>query len=150
MFLWYRDAQVCYVYLSDVDTADERNNIDLQFRRSLLFSRGWTLQELLAPETLEFFDKNWIEIGTKYSLQERITKATGIKHLFNFKEACVATKMSWASKRKTTRQEDQAYCLMGLFGVNMPPLYGEGNNAFLRLQLEILSKTDDESIFAWK
>jgi len=155
MFKWYRDAQVCYVYLSDVDTRHERIgidlqfSIDLQFRESQWFTRGWTLQELLAPEALEFFDKNWTEIGTKNSLQARITKATGIKHLFNFQEACVATKMSWASKRQTTRVEDQAYCLMGLFGVNMPPLYGEGENAFLRLQLEILSKTDDESIFAW-
>jgi hypothetical protein len=56
--------------------------------------------------------------------------------------------MSWASKRETTRVEDTAYCLMGLFGVNMLPLYGEGRKAFMRLQLEILRMSDDESIFA--
>jgi hypothetical protein len=84
MFLWYRNAEVCYVYLSDVDTKDERYLIGSQFHSTQWFSRGWTLQELLAPEALEFFDKNWIEIGTKNSLQTRITRATGIKNLFNF------------------------------------------------------------------
>jgi hypothetical protein len=58
--------------------------------------------------------------------------------------------MSWASRRVTTRIEDMAYSLMGLFGVQMPLLYGEGRNAFLRLQLEILKMSDDESIFAWR
>jgi hypothetical protein len=96
------------------------------------------------------FDRDWKEIGTKLRMRKLIESVTGITHLINFELASVAQKNSWASKRQTTRVEDQAYCLMGLFGVNMPPLYGEGQNAFLRLQLEILGMSDDESIFAWK
>jgi hypothetical protein len=142
MFQWYRSAQVCYAYLGDVDNTRA-------FHDSKWFTRGWTLQELLAPETVVFFDRNWIEIGTKSSLAPLISSITGIQHLFSFKKACVAQKMSWAAKRETTRVEDRAYCLMGLFDVNMPLLYGEGEKAFIRLQLEILSSVDDESIFAW-
>jgi hypothetical protein len=138
-------------YLSDVPEGDEDPCLaDSFFRRSKWFTRGWTLQELLAPSTVVFFNRNWIEIGTKSSLYDTIVSITGIKRLANFEEACVAQKMSWASRRETTRLEDMAYCLMGLFGVNMPPLYGEGENAFRRLQLEILNKVDDESLFAWK
>jgi hypothetical protein len=113
------------------------------------FRRGWTLQELLAPQRVEFFNSAWVEIGTKSSLQAEIASVTGISDLFGYKDASVAQKMSWAANRETTRIEDQAYCLMGLFEVNMPPLYGEGRNAFIRLQLEILNRTDDETIFAW-
>ena len=149
MFQWYRRAEVCYAYLSDVPSSSLHSEVEGAFRKSQWFTRGWTLQELLAPESVEFFDRNWVEIGTKASLQELIIDITGVRHLFNYTEACVAQKMSWASKRKTTRIEDQAYCLLGLFDVSMPPLYGEGENAFQRLQLEILRKTDDESIFAW-
>jgi hypothetical protein len=153
MYRWYQNAEVCYAYLLDVpeDPSDEDPcAADSFFRRSKWFSRGWTLQELLAPWTVVFFNKNWIEIGTKSSLYDTIVSITGIKPLANFEEACVAQKMSWASRRETTRLEDMAYCLMGLFGINMPPLYGEGENAFRRLQLEILNKMDDESLFAWK
>ena len=89
-------------------------------------------------------------MGTNETLHELLSEATGIKHLFNFEEASVAQKMSWASNRVTTRIEDQAYCLLGIFGINMPPLYGEGEGAFLRLQLEILKISNDESIFAWQ
>ena len=151
MFQWYRDAEVCYAYLADVpEDTDDPCSPDSFFRKSKWFTRGWTLQELLAPSTVVFFNRGWIEIGTKSSLYDTIVSITGIKHLANFEEACVAQKMSWASRRETTRLEDMAYCLMGLFGVNMPPLYGEGENAFRRLQLEILNKMDDESLFAWK
>ena len=79
-----------------------------------------------------------------------ISEITGIQDLENFEEASVAQKMSWASKRETTRIEDRAYSLMGLFGINMPPLYGEGQKSFIRLQLEILRISDDETIFAWE
>jgi hypothetical protein len=92
----------------------------------------------------------WEEMGTKESLREPLSQVTGIKYLFNFEDASVAQKMSWAAKRVTTRLEDQAYCLMGIFGVNMPPLYGEGPGAFLRLQLEIMRISNDESLFAWE
>ena len=150
MFEWYRCAQVCYAYLSDVPAhTTDHHKIDSYFRQSKWFTRGWTLQELLAPHWIQFFDEEWIEIGTKSSLQGLITSITGISHLFNFNAASVAQKMCWASKRETTRLEDQAYCLMGLFSVKMPPLYGEGRHAFMRLQSEIIRKTDDETIFAW-
>jgi hypothetical protein len=151
MFEWYRKAEICYAYLSDVPSAyDNHNEDNSAFRNSSWFTRGWTLQELLAPRWVEFFDHNWVRIGTKSSLESLIQSITNISHLSNFDEACVAQKMSWASERQTSRLEDQAYCLMGLFEVNMPLLYGEGRKAFLRLQLEILSSTDDDSLFAWE
>ena len=150
MFRWYRAAQVCYAYLSDV-SENERDHYDIgsAFRESKWFTRGWTLQELLAPRTVIFYNCGWCETGNKRSLETLISAITGIEHLFGFEKASVAQKMSWASKRETLREEDMAYCLLGLFGVNMPPLYGEGGKAFLRLQNEIMKVSDDESIFAW-
>ncbi|KUJ21002.1 HET-domain-containing protein, partial [Mollisia scopiformis] len=151
MFLWYREAQVCYAYLSDVPSIKGCNEhtTNLNMAQSKWFTRGWTLQELLAPEYVVFYDENWDEIGTKASLADVIQRRTGIKDLRRWEEACVAQKMSWAAWRQTTRVEDLAYSLLGIFGVYMPPLYGEGNNAFLRLQLEIVNRSGDESIFAW-
>jgi heterokaryon incompatibility protein (HET) len=119
------------------------------------FTRGWTLQELLAPRTVVFYDRNWTELGTKSSLKTEIEEACGIPAVVltrgrSFGMCNAAEKMSWASTRKTTRVEDEAYCLMGLFGIHMPLLYGEGKNAFLRLQLEILRSTYDYTLFAYK
>jgi hypothetical protein len=149
MFNWYKRAQVCYAYLSDVASASQNpSDTDSDFRLSKWFTRGWTLQELLAPINLAFFNRDWVEIGTKKSLKDEISLIT--RNLIQFDRASVAQKMSWASRRITKRTEDSAYCLMGIFDVNMPPLYGEGNKAFLRLQLEILNTTHDESIFAWE
>lgn len=151
MFEWYRQAEVCYAYLSDVDSKKTLHNaIEQDFKKSVWFRRGWTLQELLAPQWVEFYDVGWQEIGTKSSLAPLIKSITGISHLFNYADASIAQKMCWASLRQTTRIEDQAYCLLGIFGVHMPPLYGEGTNAFHRLQMEIISQSDDESIFAWE
>jgi Heterokaryon incompatibility protein (HET) len=152
MYKWYRNSLACYVYLADVTSRDDaklyyQRNSD--FRKSRWFTRGWTLQELLAPIRVTFYDLEWVEMGTKMSLGKLISSITGIKFLFTSQEASIAQKMSWASDRMTTRIEDQAYCLMGLLGVNMPPLYGEGSKAFQRLQLELLKITDDETIFAW-
>lgn len=148
MFEWYRQAEVCYVYLSDVHRP--LSEIDLfLLNESKWFTRGWTLQELLAPRWLEFYNSSWENIGTRSSLANFITQITGIDHLFNYEEASVAQKMSWVSRRKTTRLEDLSYCLMGLFNVHMPPLYGEGSKSFQRLQHEILKQSDDESILAW-
>lgn len=98
-----------------------------------------------------FYDKHWRELGTRWSLRDGLSLVTGIgtDHLFNIAGASVAQKMSWASRRKTTRVEDMAYSLMGIFDVNMPLLYGEGKKAFTRLQHEIVNISDDESIFAW-
>jgi hypothetical protein len=150
MYQWYHDANVCYAYLSDVSSATEPESASSEFRSSKWFARGWTLQELLAPSQVVFFNRVWVEIGTKSSLEKTISEITGIKYLFRFGQASVAQKMSWASMREATRIEDMAYSLLGLFGVHMPPLYGQGENAFLRLQIEILNMSDDESIFAWE
>jgi hypothetical protein len=151
MFRWYERAEVCYAYLSDVPGHDQHPlSAKSAFRDSKWFTRGWTLQEFLAPRSVVFFNAGWVDIGTKASLEGLLSVVTGIRNIRDFRIACVARKMSWASKRETTRVEDKAYCLMGLFGVHMPPLYGEGENAFLRLQMEILSNSDDDSIFAWK
>ena len=151
MFSWYKFAQICYVYLSDVPSADEDHFAsNSYFRQSKWFRRGWTLQELLAPARVEFYSQDWVEFGTKSSLEDLIKSITGITRLFTYEDACIAQKMSWAADRETTRKEDQAYCLMGLFDVNMTTLYGEGSTkAFIRLQEEIIRQTDDDSIFAW-
>lgn len=114
-----------------------------------------TLQELLAPRQVIFFSKTWTEIGTKYQHAETLGKITGIGyayllHLASLNQATIAQRMSWASKRVTSRSEDIAYCLIGLMEVNMPTLYGEGGvRAFRRLQEEILRQSADQSLFAW-
>jgi hypothetical protein len=146
MYQWYKDAQVCYAYLGDVNA---QCDIPGELKKSAWFTRGWTLQELLAPEIVVFLDKSWIDIGTKGSLWEHISRITSIDDFRGHELACIAQKMSWACKRQTSRIEDEAYCLMGLFGVNMPLIYGEGRMAFRRLQMEIIKDSDDESIFAW-
>ncbi|OQE19844.1 hypothetical protein PENSTE_c014G01785 [Penicillium steckii] len=125
-----------------------------QLSRSEWFKRGWTLQELLAPVKLQFFFKDWQLLGDKQHLIQTLSCITRIpemclKDYYGMVSASVAQKMSWASHRTTTRPEDMAYCLMGLFDVNMPPLYGEGSRAFLRLQEEIIKISNDPSIFAW-
>ncbi|KAF8854996.1 HET-domain-containing protein, partial [Acephala macrosclerotiorum] len=149
MFQWYKDSQVCYVYLSDVDGRGNEEQVLSEFAKSVWFDRGWTLQELLAPNNVVFYDRSWRYVGTKNTLEQPIAEITGIQRLFSYGNACIAEKMSWASRRETTRIEDEAYCLMGLFGVNMPLLYGEGAKAFKRLQQEIIKSSDDESIFTW-
>lgn len=107
-----------------------------------LYSPGWTLQELLAPTSVVFYVRGtraWSKIGTKSSLLELVAARTGIEGSIlrgvNVKTCSIATRMSWASRRETTRMEDLAYSLLGIFGVNMPLLYGEGAKAFLRLQV---------------
>jgi hypothetical protein len=154
MFHWYKRSQVCYVYLSDVSTGlnwDSHQRQDSELRLSKWWTRGWTLQELIGPLVVIFYDRAWMELGTKKWMEILISSITGIscQHLRDYTNASVAQKMSWASKRETTRVEDRAYSLMGLFSVHMPPLYGEGMMAFRRLQLEILARSEDESLFAW-
>lgn len=154
MFKYYEDAGVCYVYLEDVSSADCPTHMALKanFRRSRWFKRGWTLQELLAPRFIRFMDRNWNFIGTQDDWSEDIEQATGIKeeYLRDYKQCCVATKFSWASGRQTERIEDRSYSLLGLLGINMPLIYGEGMKAFERLQREVIRYSDDESIFAWE
>ena len=148
MYRWYEESKECYVYLDDVS----KDDMD-KFGSSEWFKRGWTLQELLAPGKLYFYDKRWRYVGSKQSLRKEIALATNIPEptVENFVPywVSVAARLSWASKRKTSRIEDIAYCLMGLFEINMPLLYGEGSKAFTRLQHEIVKNSDDESIFAW-
>jgi hypothetical protein len=118
------------------------------------FERGWTLQELIAPINVSFYNHEWILIGTKDRLLTLLSTTTGVPESVlsgaaNLNTCSIAQRMSWAAKRKTERVEDSAYSLMGLFDVSLPMMYGEREKAFLRLQEEIIRKSDDESIFAW-
>lgn len=146
MFRWYGNAKICYAYLSDVTDREE-------FSVSRWFTRGWTLQELIAPKDMRFYSQDWAILGSKADLQDELHKITGID-IFVLStgivsKVSVAKKMCWAASRETSRIEDQAYSLMGIFDVNMPLIYGEGKKAFLRLQQEILRVSDDMTLFAW-
>ncbi|KAH7139758.1 hypothetical protein B0J13DRAFT_558449 [Dactylonectria estremocensis] len=126
-----------------------------QFQSALWFRRGWCLQELIAPREVEFYASNWTELGTKWSLRQAISDTTSIPEAILLQEKRpgdfpVAQRMSWASKRNTTREEDMAYCLLGIFDIHMPLLYGEGSRAFIRLQEEIMRRGIDYSIFLWR
>lgn len=160
MYSWYEDADMCYVYLQDFKRHGEtlENNFCegyVSFKDCKWFGRGWTLQELLAPRRVTFWDCTWTEFGNKHSLHDMLSAITGIPDavLQGIKEPrqCIVGQiMSWASSRETTRSEDIAYCLVGLFNVNLVPIYGEGLfNAFIRLQEQILKKLSDHSIFIW-
>ncbi|KAH8802502.1 heterokaryon incompatibility protein-domain-containing protein, partial [Xylogone sp. PMI_703] len=154
MFQWYRNASICYTYLADVPSGDNPWDPKSKFFTSRWFLRGWTLQELLAPKKLHFYSSEWGFLGTKSDLSPIIEMITGIPRLFllgtaELRDASVAQRMSWAAKRVTKRKEDIAYCLLGIFGVVMPMIYGEGAQAFGRLQQEIMRDTTDDSILAW-
>ncbi|KAK3343153.1 heterokaryon incompatibility protein-domain-containing protein [Neurospora tetraspora] len=161
MFRWYEASGVCYAYLSDVmspATVSNRSRVSWfradefdAFSRSRWFRRGWTLQELLAPDVLEFLYEDWTPIASREDMASEMQKGTGITsdHLANFRMCSLATKLSWAANRETTRVEDRSYSLLGLLGVHMPLIYGEGENAFVRLQHELIRKYNDESIFVW-
>ena len=152
MYTYYSNSVSCMVYLTDVEY-NKKEEVWLQeFRRCRWFTRGWTLQELLAPKKVFFYDSRWQLLQSKVALASEIESITGISNFIiqnTSVRASVAQKMSWASKRKTARKEDLAYCLLGLFNINMPLLYGEGERAFTRLQHEIIRHSSDESIFAW-
>ena len=159
MFQWYKRAAVCYAYLSTVNARPGKVQ-EQQFRENPWFTRGWTLQELIAPREVCFLDCQWNIIGRRTELAAQISAITGVEEDYLRKQepvggrkspakASIATRMSWVSKRMTSRREDMAYCLLGIFDINMPLLYGEGEKAFMRLQLEIIRNSDDESIFAW-
>lgn len=208
MFKWYRQAHVCYAFLFDVN--DPKKKEERRIEESRWFSRGWTLQELIAPRDVQFFDHAWKQLGTRQGYEhdrshldrstqwpfaDGLSKATGIpisiltrsergdcgdlrntsgplgfipgrshwfddgrcRHCFRQDELpsmigrySVAQRMSWVANRTTTRKEDIAYCMLGIFGVNMPLLYGEGEHAFVRLQEEIIKISEDQSILAFK
>ena len=159
MYRWYENAQVCYAYLHDAPDSSfpvARNDERYANGWPEWFSRGWTLQEMIAPSDVQFFYKEWQAIGDKRTFKVACTlkEITGVPtHILTDglygNRPCVAQIMSWAANRTTTRVEDRAYSLMGLLGVNMPMLYGEGKKAFHRLQLEIIRMSNDQSIFAW-
>ncbi|THU95454.1 HET-domain-containing protein, partial [Dendrothele bispora CBS 962.96] len=154
MYQYYQDAGICYAYLCDVSSKEDPRDTKSTFKGCRWFKRGWTLQELLAPSYVVFLDKDWVEIGTKWSLGDAISAVTSIPSRVlkdgDIEKFSIAQRMSWAALRETTRPEDQAYCLMGIFGVSMSPIYGEGGpKAFMRLQQEIIKISDDRSIFAW-
>jgi hypothetical protein len=161
MFNWYRNSALTIIYLGDVSD----NSIEA-LRRSIWFLRGWTLQELIAPRQLLFFQSDWTLLTTSVDLpidnykasptfRKLITEITGIDDaaLTHFdpssRNPTIRQRMSWAAHRKTTEIEDAAYCLMGIFDVHFPVMYGEGESAFYRLQIEIMATSDDPSLFDW-
>ncbi|KAH7378074.1 hypothetical protein BKA64DRAFT_248816 [Cadophora sp. MPI-SDFR-AT-0126] len=151
MFRWYKEATICFTYLSDLAVD---SSIDCDFQKCRWFTRGWTLQELVASKGVEFYDEAWNLIGDKINLLKPLSEITRIHEdvlrdsasLPNF---TVAMRMSWAADRQTSREEDLAYCLLGIFDVYLPLIYGEGSNAFARLQEAIAQVTNDLSLFAW-
>ena len=184
MYRWYKYSDVCYVYMVDVPTVDYAADEPLsQFRDSRWFKRGWTLQELLAPEKIKYLAQDWSLIGVTVwwssylrdssnsscycssvfpharCLESEVAESSGIriKHLRNFEPqstysnyVCIAERMSWAATRKTSRLEDMAYSMLGIFNINLPLIYGEGQQAFIRLQEEIIRQSDDKTILAWR
>ncbi|KAI1873054.1 uncharacterized protein JN550_003307 [Neoarthrinium moseri] len=158
MYTWYANSDVCFAYLGDYNRPrpDSQNTL----RGCRWFTRGWTLQELIAAPIVQFYDALWQFRGAKHDLCDEIAEITRIDRAvlpqtgrdlqLLLKSISVCQKMSWAADRQTTRKEDTAYCLLGLFRVNMPLLYGEGAEAFIRLQEEIIKRCNDLSIFAWQ
>ncbi|KAI6004263.1 heterokaryon incompatibility protein-domain-containing protein, partial [Pisolithus albus] len=157
MFRWYENSKRYYAYLHDVDvfpTTPDHETFGAFNGWPEWFSRGWTLQELIAPMDLRFFNKDWQFIGDKRNLARTLVEITRVpcgvlEDGLAAYGPSVAQVMSWAADRRTTRDEDRAYSLMGLLDVHMPMLYGEGKKAFLRLQQEIIRKSSDQTIFAW-
>ncbi|KAI8949693.1 heterokaryon incompatibility protein-domain-containing protein [Xylaria longipes] len=157
MFRWYKESAVCFAYLRDLLPGDEKTTggFDRDLAGCAWFWRGWTLQELIAPQTLEFFDRDWNMRGTKTELIDTLHSITGVsirvlENSDHLHETPAGTRMSWAADRQTKRVEDIAYCLLGIFDIYMPLIYGEGERAFTRLQQEIINDKHDLSIFAWK
>lgn len=163
MYRWYQRSTECYVFLDDVKWLQDQDlpsSVDFtyqnwqSFRNSRWFSRGWTLQELLAPDDVQFYSWDGTFLGCRSDLAEVSSSICGIGTDYLNKgcpiaHASVARRMSWAANRNTTKKEDVAYSHLGIFDISMPLLYGEGEKAFLRLQLAIMDRTDDDSILAW-
>ncbi|KAK3050071.1 hypothetical protein LTR09_008726 [Extremus antarcticus] len=169
MYKWYQEAAVCYIYLADLDGCPKLTDADILrsgdsadkrywgalFRESRWFRRGWTLQELIAPNKLCFFDKSWNFIGTLKDLAATVSDITNI-HLSMLRnenkpeDFSIAQRMSWAAHRETTRVEDRAYSLLGVLDITISIRYGEGSQAFTRLQEAIIARDADQSIFAWE
>lgn len=148
MFHWYHKSTKCYVYLSDVPASGFASD-DQSFQRSRWFTRGWTLQELLAPTSAQFFSVEGDLLGDKSSLTQEIAKITDIpvealqgRPLPQFS---IEERIAWARRRETKREEDEAYSLLGIFDIHMPLLYGEGREkAMIRLQKELQESLRDK------
>ncbi|KAI8970922.1 hypothetical protein BD414DRAFT_427068, partial [Trametes punicea] len=141
MYQWYSNVNVCYAYLADVSCHSSPEKLRDEFYQSNWFRRGWTLQELIAPHTIIFLSAEWAVIGTKQRFAAEIEAVTNIDkdiltHERTLETVSVAKQMLWASQRKMTRIEDEAYSLMGIFGVHMPTVYVVGALAFFRLQAD--------------
>ena len=175
MYAWYQVSAGCYVFMDDC-TVEQlprqqfeidkeglwKNDFDHDtmqaidsFASSRWFTRGWTLQELVGPEKVLFYNSNGTLLGMQTEILDILHYATGVDqlilvHASRPQDFSIAERMSWAASRVTSRPEDVAYCLLGIFDVNMPLLYGEGNRAFMRLQQEIMQRSDDQSILAWE
>jgi hypothetical protein len=152
MFLWYKNAAKCYVFLPDVSVpneseTDRQSNWETSFRASQWFTRGWTLQELIAPDSVEFFSAEGYRLGDKISLRQCIHEVTNIPMLalegHPLESFSASEKMEWGRNRETKEDEDKVYCLLGILGISMPISYGEGRESAQRkLQLE-LDSTDN-------
>ncbi|KAI0665702.1 hypothetical protein C8Q78DRAFT_1063627 [Trametes maxima] len=155
MYCWYEKAEICFAHLADVKRNEAIEVEGSSFRGSVYFTRGWTLQELIAPRRVVFVASDWNALGEKVTLATILEEITGIdRDILTLRRSprsvSVARRFSWASRRRTRREEDETYCLMGLFDIHMPVLYGEGRSkAFIRLQEEILRTICDHTIFAW-
>ncbi|KAF8433704.1 hypothetical protein L210DRAFT_545886 [Boletus edulis BED1] len=152
MFKWYRDAHMCIAYLAEATSIDDLGN-------DVWFTRGWTLQELLAPRAMKFYGKDWVPLTSSINdkqdvcMLDALSRATGIPHrdLRSFRPGTrdVHQKMMWASNRTTTRVEDIAYSLIGIFDVSLTIAYGEGHRAFYRLMETIVNRCGEWEIMAW-
>jgi len=136
MFRWYRNSAKCYVYLPDVSAGSSeagqssKERWEPAFRQSRWFTRGWTLQELIAPSSVEFFSEEGDRLGDRDLMDRQISEITGV-HIDAFRGRSLSSfsideRMAWAEKRNTTREEDAAYSLLGIFEIFMPLIYGEG------------------------
>ncbi|KAF2180990.1 HET-domain-containing protein, partial [Zopfia rhizophila CBS 207.26] len=151
MYQWYWNAEVCFALLADLA---DTTALEIALPKCRWFTRGWCLQELIAPKAVEFYDSRWNCIGVKVDSTALLSSITHIDEQVlversQIEKIPVGRRMSWAAKRKTTQLEDIAYCLLGIFNVHMPMLYGEGSRAFMRLQEEIVKTSNDLSLFAF-
>ena len=154
MFHWYSCAEVCYAHMEGVESECDLKAPRSAFRQARWHTRGWTLQELIAPFAVIFVSQDWKIIGTKLELADLLEEITGVwrgvlVRQTRVSDVSVGERISWASRRHTTRVEDEAYSLMGLFNVTIPTIYGEGRRAFQRLQHEIMKHSFDTTLFAW-
>ncbi|KAK3634349.1 hypothetical protein LTR56_015383 [Elasticomyces elasticus] len=156
MYAWYRNAEVCYALLSDVSRSDDKvwDETHTSLIECRWFSRGWTLQEMLASRKVNFFAEDWTPLGSLSEIAVLVSRATGVpQKVLNGKrtvfECSIAQRLSWAASRTTTKTEDTAYCLLGILDISLDLRYGEGDQAFARLQEAILKKSSDLSVLAW-